>query len=154
MEIQTRYDVFEPGDQTALVCIDEPEVQRAVVEQLGSLGYKMHTGLFTEDISLKLKAQSYDIVVVYENFNDSILEGNPVLMEITRIPSHQRRQQYVVLIGTSMVTNDEMQAFQFSVDLTFSISDLSNFAPVLRRGVVRHKEFYRNFSDCLRVSGG
>src|SRR5207248_76751 len=145
---------FEPGDQTALVCIDEPELQRMVVDHLTALDFKMHTGLFTEDISLKLKAQTYSVVIVYECFNDSMLEGNPLLAEISRIPANQRRQQYVVLIGTSMVTNDEMMAFQHSVDLAFSLSDLSNLAPVLRRGLIRHREFYRVFSDCLRVAGG
>ena len=113
----------------------------------------MHTGLFTEDISLKLKAHSYDVVLVYESFNDSILEGNTVISEITRIPANQRRQQYVVLVGPNLVTNDEMQAFQYSVDLTFSISDLSNFGPVLRRGLLRHRDFYRLFADCLRMTG-
>ncbi len=153
MEIHARYDFFEPGDRTALVCVDEPEIHRVVVEQLGQLEYKMHTGLFTEDISLKLKAQTYDLVVVYESFNDTILEGNAVLAEITRIPANQRRHEFVVLIGPGMVTNDETQAFQYSVDLTFCVSDLANFAPVLRRGAMRHQEFYRLFFECLRAAG-
>jgi len=153
MDIQTRHDIFEPGDQTALICVDEAEVQRAVVEQLADLGYRIHTGLFAEDISLKLKAQTYDVVAIYETFADSVAEGNPVLLETTRMPGAQRRDQYVVLIGPNMITNDELQAFQFSVDLVFSVSDLANFKPVLRRGVTRHAEFYRKFNECLRMAG-
>ena len=153
MEIQTRHDIFEPGDLTALVCVDEPSVQRAVVEQVSALNYKIHTGLFTEDISLKLKAHTYDLVVIYENFNDTVAEGNPVLADTTRIPPARRRNQFIVLIGPNMVTNDEMQAFQYSVDLVFSVSDLMNLTPVLRRGVARYKEFYRVFNDCLRIAG-
>ena len=153
MEIQTRHDVFEPTDKTALVCVDEAEVQRAVVDQLAGLEYRIHTGLFTEDISLKLRAHTYDLVAVYETFNGSVAEGNPVLMETTRTNSAQRRNQYVVLIGPSMFTNDEMQAFQYSVDLVFSVSDLANFKPVVRRGVVRHAEFYKKFNECLRMAG-
>src|SRR5947208_1108629 len=109
MEIQTRHDLFEQGDLTALVCADDPQVQRAAVEQVSALNYKVHTGLFTEDISLKLKAHSYEMVVIYENFNDTVAEGNPVLAETTRIPASQRRGQFVVLIGPGMVTNDDMQ---------------------------------------------
>ena len=154
MEIQTRHDLFEPGDLTALVCVDDPQVQRATVDQVSALNYKIHTGLFTEDISLKLKAHTYDMVVIYENFNDTVAEGNPVLAETTRIPALQRRHQYVVLIGPGMITNDDMQAFQYSVDLAFGISDLSNLAPVLRRGIARYKEFYRLFYDSLRMAGG
>jgi hypothetical protein len=154
MEIQTRHDLFEPGDLTSLICVDDPQVQRAAVDQVSALNYKIHTGLFTEDISLKLKAHSYEMVVVYENFNDTVAEGNPVLAEVRRIPTSQRRAQFIVLIGPNMITNDEMQAFQYSVDLTFGVSDLANLAPVLRRGVARYKDFYRLFNECLRMSGG
>jgi hypothetical protein len=154
MDIQTRHDFFEPDDKTALVCIDEAEVQKAVLDQLGELEYRIHTGLFAEDISLKLRAHTYDVVAIYETFAGSVAEGNPVLLETIRTPSSQRRDQYVILIGPNMVTNDELQAFQYSVDLVFSVSDLVNFKPVLRRSIVRHEEFYRKFKDVLRMAGG
>jgi len=153
MDIQTRHDIFEPSDQTALICIDEAEVQRAVLDQLTELTYRIHTGLFVEDISLKLRAHTYDLVAIYETFAGSIAEGNPILFETVRTPSSQRRKQFVVLIGPSMITNDELQAFQYSVDLVFSVSDLANFTPVLRRSVARHTEFYRRFNECLRMAG-
>jgi hypothetical protein len=153
MDIQNRHDIFEPDDLTALVCVDEAEVQRAVVEQLGDLNYRIHTGLFAEDISLKLRAHTYDLVAIYETFAGSVAEGNPVLLETIRTPGSQRRNQFVVLIGPNMITNDEIQAFQYSVDLVFSVSDLANFKPVLRRAVVRHREFYGKFNECLRMAG-
>ena len=153
MEAQTRYDVFEQGDQTALVCIDDPEIQEATVAQLGGLNYKIHTGLFPEDVALKLRTHNYDVVAVYENFNGWDLETNQILKEVINVPSEQRRQQFIILIGANMVTNDEMQAFIYSVDLTYSLSDLVNLKTVLRRAVTRHKEFYGNFLETLRVSG-
>jgi len=153
MDFQNRHDIFEPEDQTALVCVDEPEVQRAVVDQLAELGYRIHTGLFAEDISLKLRAHSYNVVVIYETFADSVAEGNPVLIETARTPPNQRRNQFIVLIGPNMITNDDLQAFAYSVDLVVSVSDLANFKPLLRRGVARHTEFYRRYNECLRMSG-
>ena len=153
MDIQTRHDIFEPNDLTALVCVDEAEVQRAVVAQIGDLNYRIHTGLFAEDVSLKLRAHTYDLVAIYETFASSIAEGNPVLIETDRTPAIQRRNQFVVLIGPNMITDDELQAFQYSVDLVFSVSDLANFKPVLRRAVARHTEFYRRFNECLRMAG-
>jgi hypothetical protein len=153
MDIQTRHDIFEPDDLTSLVCVDEAEVQRAVVEGLAQLNYRIHTGLFVEDISLKLKAHTYDVVIIYETFAGCIAEGNPVLNETIRIPALQRRNQVVVLIGPNMITNSEIQAFQYSVDLVVSVSDLANFQPVLRRGVSRHQDFYRKFNECLRMAG-
>jgi len=151
MEAQNRYDVFEEGDQTALVCIDDPEIQQAAVEQVGSLGYKIHTGLFPEDVALKMCTHNYNLVVVYENFNGCDLETNQILKEVVDVPAEQRRQQFVVLVGPNMVTSDEMQSFIYSVDLAFSLSDLSNLKTVVRRAAARNKEFYGPFLECLRI---
>jgi hypothetical protein len=153
MDLQNRHDIFEPEDLTSLVCIDEAEVQRAVVDGLGKLNYRIHTGLFAEDISLKLRAHPYDVVAIYETFAGSVVEGNPVLIETVRTPCAQRRHQFVVLVGPNMITNSEIQAFQYSVDLVVSVSDIANFLPVLRRGVARHHELYRKFNECLRMAG-
>jgi hypothetical protein len=152
-EYETRYDIFEPGDLTALVCIDQPEYQQQVVDQLTSMDYKIHVGLFAEDISLKLKTHVYDVVVIDEHFGGYYLQNNQVLYEAIHLPGGQRRNQFLVLIGTSVMTNDEMMAFIFSVDLVFNVNDLNNLKPVLRRGVARQKDFYHVFVEQVRVSG-
>ncbi len=152
MEPQNRLDLFEPGDQTALVCLDVPEVQRIVVDQLTALGYKIHTGLFTEDILLKLRAHIYDIVVVAEHFNASNIETNPVLAEAVHAPQEQRRRQLIAVVGSSFVTNDELEAFQHSVDLVVGLSDVVNMRPVLRRGLLRAREFYAPYHEAMKAA--
>lgn len=139
---ENRLDFIEPGDLTSLVCVDVPEIQRLIVDQLGELNYKIHTGLFVEDILLKLRAHAYDVVVVAETFAGTDLASNPILMASVEMPSRQRRKQFVTLMGASFNTNDEMQAFQHSVDLVLNPSDAANLKPVLRRGVNRKHELY------------
>ena len=153
MEITNRLDVFEPGDQTALVSLDVPEAQRLVVEQLGALGYKLHTGLFTEDVLLKLRTHMYDVVLISEHFNGTDIETNPVLAEATNFGPHQRRKQVVVLIGSSLNTDDECEAFQHSVDLVVNLTDIINLRPVLRRAVLRKQEFYVPFNETMKAVG-
>ncbi len=153
MEFDNRLDIFEPGDLTALVCADVPEVQRLVVDQLTSLNYKLHTGLFVEDILLKLRAHTYDVVVISENFAATDIESNPIINEAIGAPSGQRRKQLLVLIGSSFLTNDELQAFQNSVDLVVNLADVMNLRPVLRRALLRAQEFYAPFHESLKVSG-
>lgn len=153
MEITNRLDVIEPGDQTALISIDVPEAQRMVVEQLNALGYKLHTGLFTEDILLKMRTHLYDVVLISEHFNGTDIETNPILADVTKINTNQRRKQVVVLIGSSLNTNDENEAFQHSVDLVVNLSDIANLRPVLRRAVMRKKEFYTPFNESMRAVG-
>lgn len=153
MEFHNRLDIFEPGDLTALVCTDVPEVQRLVVDQLTALNYKLHTGLFVEDILLKLRAHIYDVVLIAENFAATDLETNPILGEATRAPAAQRRKQLLVLIGSSVQTNDELQAFQHSVDLVVNLADVMNLRPVLRRALLRAQEFYAPFQESLKAAG-
>lgn len=153
MEFQSRLDLFEPGDQTALVCVDVPEVQRIVVDQLNTLNYKMHTGLFLEDILLKLRAHAYDVVIISEHFNASEISSNPIIAAAIAAPAEQRRRQLIVAVGSTLNTNDELQAFQHSVDLVVNLADVVNLRPVLRRGVMRQGEFYAPYREALRAEG-
>src|SRR5882724_6881342 len=89
---------FDLGDNTALVCVDHQQYQKVVVPQLIDMTYKVHLGLFEEDVLLKLKTYNYDVVVVSENFKGSTLQTNPILAELTRRPDTQRRQHFVVLL--------------------------------------------------------
>src|SRR5438552_799159 len=78
------------GDNTALVCVDHQQYQKIVVPQLIDITYKVHLGLFEEDVVLKLKTYNYDVVVIYENFKNSKLETNPLLLEMTKRPDARR----------------------------------------------------------------
>lgn len=153
MEFQSRLDLFEPGDLTALVCVDVPEVQRILVDQLTALNYKIHTGLFLEDILLKLRAHAYDVVIISEHFNASDIANNPIIAHAIAAPAEQRRRQFLVAVGSTLITNDELQAFQYSVDLVVNLADVVNLRPVLRRGVARMNEFYTPFREALHAEG-
>ena len=55
-------------------------------------------------------------------------------------------------MGGSFQTNDEMQAFQHSVDLVMNVSDAANLKPVLRRGVNRKRELYAPLDHAIKDS--
>ena len=141
---------FDSGDNTALVCIDHQQYQKLVVPQLIDMSYKVHLGLFEEDVLLKLKTYSYNVVIVYENFKGSTVETNPILHDMIKRPGTQRREHFVVLLSTRFATNDAMSAFVQSVDQIINISDLANFKPVLRRGVAQYRELYHAFHETLK----
>jgi hypothetical protein len=150
MEQQPETAFHDLGDNTALVCVDHQQYQKIVVPQLIDLTYKVHLGLFEEDVILKLNTYSYDVVVIYENFKNSTLETNPLLREIRRQPDAQRREHFVVLLSHRFATNDAMSAFVQSVDQIINITDLANFTPVLRRGVAQYRELYQAFDEMLK----
>ena len=148
-----RIDLFEPGDTTALICVDVPEVQRLTVDNLTELGCKIHTGLFAEDIMVKLQTHAYDVVVVSEHFNGSDLPTNPILQATLEIGPNQRRKQLVVLVGTGLHTDSDMQAWGASADLVVNIGDVPNIKHVLRRCMQRSRTFYTPYSEALVAAG-
>jgi hypothetical protein len=142
---------FDAGDDTALVCVDHQQFQKMIAPQLIDMNFKVHIGLHEEDVLLKLRTYSYDVVVIYENFKGSTPTTNPILAEMTRQPGSQRRQNFVVLLTHRFATNDAMSAFVQSVDQIINVADLANFKPVLRRGVAQHREMYEAFHSTLKT---
>lgn len=147
-----RFDIFDPGDKTALVCMDVPEMERLVVQQLGELGYKIHTGFSIEDLIFKMRAHPYDLLVIAENFGATDAATNPLLAETIASPAIQRHKQLVVFVGASLTTADEAQAFQFSVDVVINLSDIMNMRPVLRRATQRSQEFYGRYLEAIAAA--
>jgi hypothetical protein len=150
MDQEPDSNFLDLGDNTALVCVDHQQYQKIVVPQLIDMTYKVHLGLFEEDVVLKLKTYDYDLVVIYENFKNSKIETNPLLREMAKRPDARRRQHFVVLLSHKFPTNDAMSAFVHSVDEIINIADLANLKPVLRRGVGQHRELYHSFNEMVK----
>lgn len=141
---------FDLGDQTALVCVDHAQYQKLIVPQLVDLNYKVHLGLFTEDVLLKLSTYSYNVVVIYENFKGSNLGDNPILRQMVQRAGALRREHFVILLSQRLATNDAMTAFVQSVDQIVNVADIANFKPVVRRGVAQHRDLYLPFQETLK----
>jgi len=150
MDQETESQFTDLGDNTALVCIDHQQYQKIVVPQLIDMTYKVHLGLFEEDVILKLKTYTYDVVIIYENFKGSKIENNPLLREMIQMSDTRRREHFVILLSHRFATNDAMSAFVQSVDQIVNVADLANFKPVLRRGVATHREIYNAFNETLK----
>src|SRR5437868_10413845 len=113
------------GDNTALVCVDHQQYQKIIVPQLIDMTYKVHLGLFEEDVIVKLKTYNYNVVIIYENFKGSKLETNPLLREMILLSDARRRDHFVILLSNRYATNDAMSAFVQSVDQIININDLA-----------------------------
>jgi hypothetical protein len=100
-----------------------------------------------------MRAHTYDVMVISEHFNASEMNSNPIVQAAINAPHDQRRRQFIVAIGSTFTTNDDMQAFQYSVDLVVGIGDVVNLRPVLRRGVMRMAEFYGPFREAMKQEG-
>lgn len=150
MEPEIDSSFVDIGENTALVCVDHQQYQKIVVPQLIDLSYKVHLGLFEEDVVLKLKTYNYDVVIIYENFKGSKVENNPLLREMVQLPDIRRREHFVILLSHIYATNDAMSAFVQSVDQIINIADLANFKPILRRGIAQYHELYHAFNEMVK----
>jgi hypothetical protein len=150
MEQESEPSFVDLGDNTALVCVDHQQYQKIIVPQLIDMTYKVHLGLFEEDVSLKIKTYNYNVIVVYENFKNTTLQTNPLLQEMAKGRDARRREHFIVLLSHKFATNDAMSAFVQSVDQIINIADLTNLKPVLRRGVAQHRELYHSFNDMVK----
>ena len=151
MSSESDSSFFDLGDNTALVCVDHQQYQKLVVPQLIDMTYKVHLGLFEEDVLLKLQTYSYNVVIIYENFKGSTVQTNPILNEMVKRHGTQRREHFVVLLTHRFATNDAMSAFVQSVDQIVNVSDLANLKPVLRRGVAQYRELYHSYHETRKT---
>lgn len=145
------YDVFEPGDSTALVAFDQPRHAEVVSKQLTAIDYKVHGTDSYEELLIQIKTHQYDLIVVQADYAGWRAEENEILTTICRLPAEIRRNEYIVLMGDALPTNDEMLAFIYSVDLVFDYADMTTFKAVLRRGLARHADFYRVFREAFNA---
>lgn len=146
-----QFDIFEPGDSTALIAFDEPRHAEVLSKQLTAIDYKVHGTDSYEELLILIKTHQYNLVLIQADYAGWATEENEILQTVCKLPSEIRRNEYVVLMGENLPTNDEMLAFIYSVDLTFDFADLSTFKAVLRRGLARHYDFYHNFRECSKV---
>lgn len=151
MNLDSENSVFDIGDQTALVCLTASPYQKMISAQLLDLNYKVHLGLFAEDVLLKLATYSYNVVVIDENFKGSEAGENPILREMVKRSGALRREHFVVLLSQRFATNDAMSAFVQSVDQIINFGDLANFKPVVRRGVAQYHALYRPFLETIKA---
>lgn len=152
--LQARNDSLEHGDLAALLCIDDAALQNGVIEQLSQLGFAFHTALYPEEVTVRLRLRTYEMVVVSENFAGTDVDSNPVLHEIAQIPLSQRRISFVILIGPGMESRSDMQAFVHSVDLTVHQGDVPNLRAIAGRGIVRQEEFYSALKGVIESGRG
>ncbi|MBA3832326.1 MAG: hypothetical protein H0X34_10640 [Chthoniobacterales bacterium] len=151
MNLDPENNVFDIGDQTALVCVAASPYQKMISAQLLDLNYKVHLGLFAEDVLLKLATYSYNVIVIDENFKGAVVGEDPILGEMVKRSGAMRREHFVVLLSQRFTTNDAMNAFVQSVDQIINFGDIANFKPVVRRGVAQYHALYRPFLETIKA---
>ena len=137
----------------ALVCEDAPERQAVIKAALEQIGFAMLAPKGGDDAVERVRRDTYEIVIVDEQYQGSSPFDNPVLAAIRTMPMSQRRWMFVTLLGREFKTFDNARAFARSVNVVVNLNDLPHLPAILKKGITDHVEFYRTFRQVLAEVG-
>ena len=146
------FDFMTEQGETALVCESESSVKDKICRSLKSLGYSVKEAESVRDALKKMRFHVFDVILIDAGFD----AGNGVqelLGSLELLDMSIRRRIFVVLIGDSFRTMDNMAAFHRSVNLVVNSGDLGEIAAILKRGVQENKIFYHTYMESLRNTG-
>lgn len=137
----------------ALVCEDAPERQGVIKAALEQIGFAMLAPKNADDAIQRIRRDTYEVVIVDEQYQGASPLDNPVLAAIRAMPMSQRRWMFVTLLGREFKTFDNAMAFARSVNVVVNLNDLPHLPAILKKGITDHVEFYRTFRQVLAEAG-
>lgn len=154
LDFANAIDVVDEGVRTALLCDTDVKRGERIVQALQELDFWVvhaHRPAFALE---KLHHNSYDLIVLDENFNSENESHNLVLHHIQLLPMHLRRQFYLCLLSREKNTMDEKLAFRVGVNLILNVKDLDKAKVLFARLMKEHRGFYALFNSELSKKDG
>lgn len=150
---EAEQEAFEENQRLALVCDDVPEHQALIRTALQELGFKVHIPSNSADAIERMRKNSYGMIVLDEEYQESSAHDNQVLKTIHSMAMPVRRYIFVALLGKQSKTFDNMMAFGKSVNAAVNVNDVPQIKGILRQGMAENDQFYRVFREVLREAG-
>jgi len=147
------FEFLEEGVETALICEQDEAISEKIRTALESMEYNITEAPATRDALKYMRFHTFDLVVLDEAFDGGDPDSNYVLNYLGQLPMITRRQVYIVLVGTSFRTGDNMIAFNKSVNLVLHHDSLEDFAKILKQSLAENQEFYRVLNESLKKVG-
>jgi predicted Zn finger-like uncharacterized protein len=147
------FEFLEAGVETALICEQDEAAAARIRAVLENMEYNITEAPSTRDALKYMRFHTFDLVVLDEGFDSGDPDSNYVLNYLSQIPMMMRRQIYIVLVGTSFRTGDNMIAFNKSVNLILNQDNLDDFEKILKQSLAETQEFYRRLYETLKKVG-
>ncbi len=144
---------LEEGVKAALICNQDAGVTEKIRSTLQRMDYHVMEAASARDAMKYMRFRVFDLIVLDENFEGGNPESNHVLQYLGHQPMNTRRNMFVVLLGNSFRTADNMMAFNRSVNLVIDLKNIDELEKVLRRSLTENEEFYRVLKGSLKKMG-
>jgi len=149
--IENELDVLGEGKYRALVA-DTENIDR-ISPVLRKMSYVITTADSHDEAIQKLTFNKYDLLVINERFAGCDPAGNALHRYVEPMTMDVRRKMFVVMIGKSFKTLDNMSAFVRSVNLVVNEGDFTNFELILKKAMNDNAAFYRIYNQMLVETG-
>lgn len=143
------FDFVEEGVETALVCEADPAINAGITEVLEKMGYVVTSPKNPMEALKQMRFYNFNLVLLNERFGTSNPDENHVRKYLDRLAMESRRKIFVVLLTGRFRTNDNMVAFNKSVNLVINGKDMGQLRKVLAAAISEHSTFYRIFKDTM-----
>jgi len=143
--------IYEEGDQLALI-LDEGN-KDLWTKILTEKDYKIQYANSPEHAVHKMKFTQFHFVALNENFGGVSLQESAIYKSILEMPMELRRNIFVALAGKEFKTLNDMQAFQYSVNVVVNVKDFAKLGDILKKSIGEFEMFYKVFKETLKALG-
>jgi CheY-like chemotaxis protein len=147
------FDFLEEGAETAILCEPNTDVRDKIREALANMGYHITEPKEPREALKQMRFHDFDMVVINERFGSRDPDMNHVLKYIDGLRMDTRRNMYVALLTERFRTQDNMIAFNKSVNIVINLNDVNIVEKILRKGISEITAFYRVFKETLLKLG-
>jgi predicted Zn finger-like uncharacterized protein len=147
------FDFLEEGQETALLCEPDSDVRAKFRSALDNIGYHTTEPDSAREVLKQMRFHVFEMVVINERFDTTNPDLNNVLRYLDHLPMSTRRGMFVTLVTDRFRTNDNMAAFNKSVNLVLNLKNIDNCEKIFKRAVADNTAFYRVFKETLTKFG-
>src|ERR1051326_4506956 len=145
--MSTKFEFISTSDKPALLAFSTPEWLEAARTALTEIGYKVHTAATHGDFLIRFSQIRYQVVIIEERFAANDITENLTLQAMQRMPTSQRRNATVILLGDNFQTFTPMQAFQQSVHAVINSSELFLLKQLIEKTIADNELFLQTFRE-------
>ncbi len=147
------FDFVEEDGKTALICEADPDNLAIIQQALKGLDYHAVIAPDARDALKKMRFHVFELAIVNEDFFTNDPDRNGVLIYLERLQMTVRRKMFVALISSRFRTNDNMMAFNKSVNIIINSSNISEIGKIVKRGMTDNEMFYRVYKETMTKFG-
>ncbi|HDR16121.1 MAG TPA: hypothetical protein ENN79_11680 [Desulfobacteraceae bacterium] len=151
---ETVLDTFEEGKKPALVMAGQRSWSDALKTASESLGYQCLEAQSSKEAIDRLRFHHFDLLLLADGFDGHSASQSPVLGYINNQSMSIRRKMFLVIVGDSFTTMDNLAAYSLSANLVLNEKDIDKLAVILKTSIAENEKFYKIFIDTLKETGG